>query len=90
MKIIQISVDVYCADKKEEHPKYRLYVNNELMTERTFAWSIIEYCITEELYVNIPNGVHNIHVESVNQKGAKFLLKNIKVDGAHANSTFTI
>ena len=37
IKSVQVQYDVYC-DWQGKPPSYRLYVNGELFTERTFTW----------------------------------------------------
>jgi hypothetical protein len=46
-------------------PSYRLYLNNELLTERTWIWDNRTY-IDEKIIVNIPTDtLHTLKIESI-------------------------
>lgn len=45
-------------------PSYRLYIDDELLTERTWIYSDRDY-LREVMYLNIINDVHKIHLESI-------------------------
>jgi hypothetical protein len=75
-----------------EKNKYRIYVNDHLLTERDWIWSIDTY-IEENIRVDIkPNSVNSIVLEPIygsksltkfasRKSLTKFALRNLKVNG---------
>ena len=67
-----------------EQPKYRIYVNDDMITERTWAWDINTY-IEETLYVGLDYGVtHTIRVELIKSHPmhrAQIGLQNLRING---------
>lgn len=66
-----------------EKNKYRIYVNDHLLTERDWIWSVDTY-IEENIRVDInPTDVNHITLEPIyrNKSMAKFALRNLKVNG---------
>lgn len=57
MNLVKLSVEIHCnqpnwAKMQPIDPSYRLYLNNDLVTERT--WKFGESCfINEEMYANL-------------------------------------
>jgi hypothetical protein len=87
MKTIQISADVYSTT---EDVSYRIYVDNDLMTERTFKWPHRKYYIEEHLVIKAEKGTtHTIRVESAKESNV-FSLRNIIVDGVKTGETFIV
>jgi hypothetical protein len=75
----KIQVEVHCVDNTFS-PSYRLYLDDTLMTERTFIWDNTENCIDEEMITDINKGEHHIKIELVKPPG-EFTLKNVRVNG---------
>jgi len=73
-----ITADVRCT-WSEDSPVYRLYVNNDMMTERTFGWPGYQVYIKEHLICDLPHGRHEIRIENCSKKGT-FNLENITVE----------
>ena len=86
MKLHLITVDVY-ASGGDVHPRYRVYVDNDLLTERDFIWPAHEIYIKENIEVNLTAGKHSVRVEQVGTNG-KIHTKNVTVDGASSKSDF--
>jgi hypothetical protein len=66
-----------------EKPRYRLYVNDDLITERTWVWDIQTY-IEENIWVEIPQGINYIRLDLVKLKPmdlSQFGLQNLRIDG---------
>lgn len=67
-----------------EQPNYRIYVNNDMITERTWAWDINTY-IEENLRVGLDHGVtHTIRVELIKSHPmhrAQVGLRNLRING---------
>ena len=77
--IRQIDVSVYCH-WSETPPVYRIYVNSELMAERTFSWPGYQVYIREHLVCNLDPGIHTVTLENCSQNG-KFELEQFWSDG---------
>lgn len=59
-------------------PVYRVYVNDELFTERTWVWT--DAYLEEMLQIDAPPGEYRIHFDLVPPHLAKINVKNIRVD----------
>lgn len=88
MKLCQITADIY-ASWGDIHPCYRIYVDNDLLTERTFTWASHEAYVRENIEVNLGPGEHSLKVEQVGRAG-KIQVKNIMVDGVASDHQFNI
>lgn len=86
MAIYEITADVY-GSWGTEHPCYRVYVDNDLLTERTFIWPGHEVYIKEHLAVDLKPGAHELRIEQINGHG-KIQVKNITLDGAPSEMQF--
>lgn len=84
----EITVDIY-ARWGEKPPVYRLYVDKELLTERTFVWPGNEQYIKEHVIVELDPGTHSIEVEQYGTNGT-ITAKNIIVDGVASSNQFTV
>jgi len=71
-----IAIDVHCKNLHGKQPYYRLYVNDDLLTERTWIWPSYEIYIREHIEVNIESGDHYIRIKS----DADFDLKNLHIN----------
>ena len=96
MSLVVMSVDIYCDNSHGKHPYYRLWVDNELLTERTWVWPTYEIFIQENIEVDIEPGEHHIRIDNCGSK-TNFDLKNLIVDGtplqavtSHQDLSFTI
>ena len=79
MRQYEITVDVY-AHWGDKPPVYRIYVDDELLTERTFIWSGNEQFIREHIIVELESGLHNVEVRPLasNTFTSKLKLKTYK------------
>ena len=77
-------VDVVCRDSSEQ-PVYRLYVDTDLITERTFIWPQSEKCIRERLVLRLPNGSHRVWIDNTQS----FELKNVNLNNSAIELTQT-
>ena len=68
---------------EHEQPKYRLYVNDDLITERTWIWDQQTY-IEEDLRVCVESGInHIIRLETIKADPmhlAQFGLQNLRIN----------
>lgn len=83
MNIVELSVEIH---SEIEGSQYRLYVDNDLLTERTFAYSHKHY-IEEHIVLQVADGEHTIRVEPL--RSAPVTAKNLKVETT-CNATFVI
>jgi len=87
--IVKIEASVYCNIIDAENTAYRLYIDNDLYTERTFVWNRRDTYIEECSYADLEPGDHKIRVESCKIPNG-FVLKDIRVDSKSVSETFTI
>jgi hypothetical protein len=73
-KDILVQVDLHCKWEKSP-PMYRLYVNDELFSERNYIWQAGEY-IRENLVMNAPSGSYRIRIET--PSNFNFKLRNLR------------
>jgi hypothetical protein len=66
-------------------PVYRLYVNNELFTERTFKWVSYQYFIREHINCKLDEGVHVLRLENL-QPECRFELDAFRVNNNIVNT----
>lgn len=86
MKQHVITADIY-AHWGSTHPKYRVYVDGDLLTERDFTWPGHEIYIQENIVVNLMPGKHCLTIEPLESR-AKIQVKNITVDGIVTTADF--
>ena len=73
-KDILVQVDLHCKWERTP-PMYRLYVNDELFSERNYIWQAGEY-LRENLVLNAPAGEYKIRIETPST--SSFKLRNVK------------
>ena len=86
MKEHVITVDVY-AHWGEKPPRYRVFVDGNMLTERDFSWSGSDTYIRENIIVNLEPGAHQLLVQQVNLGGA-IQSKNVAVNGVVSSMDF--
>jgi len=68
MSEVSLRVQVHCLQPnwiEHENSRYRLYVNDDLITERTWIWPMNTY-IEEEVLVEVPEGLsHTVRLETI-------------------------
>lgn len=79
LRHIRVSVKCHWS---EFPPVYRIYVNSDLMTERTFSWPGYRNYIRENLVCRLEPGIHTVRIENCSGHG-KFELEpeSFEVDG---------
>ena len=88
---IKVNVEIHCLKPSwvnYENNRYRLYINNSLLTERTWIWGL-NTKINEHIYVNLPrNSENTIRIEPIlkNRSVAKFVIRNLSIDDIIINS----
>ena len=76
-------------------PTYRIYVDGDLITERTYLWNNNHEYVREHIIVYLEPGNHTLKLEKVRSAGSlcDFYLKNFAINNQPAqliNNTFTI
>jgi hypothetical protein len=79
MKETAITIDVYCNWVVTKYA-YRVYVDDDLLTERTYAWNNPTQFIRERILVNLEPGEHTIRVEPVNPLFKWFRYENVHIN----------
>ena len=79
----KLEVDVH-AHWNDQPPVYRLYIDNELFTERTFGWTAYQFYLTENMYCDLETGVHTLRLEKLDLE-SRFNLDNFKVNDVLVN-----
>lgn len=89
MSETRITVQVHALQPRwidHEKPKYRIYVNDDLMTERTWGWDQQTY-IEETLWAELASGIsHTVRLELIKSNPfdlAQFGLQNLTVNEKH-------
>jgi len=83
----KLTVDVY-AHWGDVPPRYRVYVDNDLLTERDFTWGGAHVYIQENILVNLNAGVHTLKVEHINTAGT-IRTENVMLNGVASSYEFT-
>ena len=84
MIVAEVTVDVYSTI---EGKSYRVYIDDTLMTERTFRWPSTENYVEEHMIIQVEEGQsHTVRITP----NIIFALKNIRVNGVPSNETFII
>jgi hypothetical protein len=75
-QFVIVNCDIYCK-WTGPYPVYRVYVNNELFTERTWIWQ--DVYLEEALQIQAPVGKYTIQVELVNTEHAAVSVRNLRI-----------
>ena len=77
--MIHLSTDVQCH-WSENPPSYRIYVDGDMLTERTFRWAGYQNYIREHIVCELAPGLHMIRVENCTNQGS-FKLSDLVIEG---------
>ena len=84
MNAVNLTVEVHCLKPSwvnHENNKYRIYVNDDLLTERTWIWDLT-ILINEIIWIDIPaNSTNTVRLDVILQDKsvAQFALSNLQV-----------
>lgn len=79
MKEVYITVDIYC--KWDVEPQaYRVYVDDDLLTERTYLWRNTDQYVQENIIINVEPGQHCFKLEPVNKDFTGFSTRNFTIN----------
>lgn len=79
----KLEVDVY-SHWSDDPPIYRIYVDGEMLVERTFGWPSYQNYITEHMYCDLATGVHTLWLENLDSR-SRFELEHFRVDQLPVN-----
>lgn len=79
LRYAEVKFDIHCYYSKDS-PRYRVYIDDDLITERTFIWRQDQY-IEETVVIEAPVGTHTLRVENVDPDLGTFTIDRIMVDG---------
>lgn len=77
-KYVRVLCDLYC-NWVENPPRYRVFVNDELFTERTWIWTD-DYYLEEALQIEAVPGSYQLMFQLIDDSGAEFRVKNARID----------
>lgn len=75
---VRILVDVICEHADTNPPRYRLFVDHELFTERSWIWT--DCYLEEALTIVAPPGQYHIYGKLVTPSDARLTLSNWRID----------
>jgi hypothetical protein len=81
-KFVRVLADVHCS-WEGLNPIYRVYVNDELFTERTWRWD--DAYLEEMLQIEAEPGKYNLRWELVPPHLAQLTVRNVRVDFGPGN-----
>jgi|688.fasta_scaffold1131103_2 hypothetical protein len=73
---LQVAVHAHWNDTA---PVYRIYVDDDLLTERTFGYQSYQFYILEHILCNLDDGTHYLKLVNLSHN-SRFELKNFHVD----------
>lgn len=80
MSEVEISAEIYC-NWDQQAPVYRVYVDQDLLTERTYKWVNPEQFVCERIVVNLESGMHELRIQAVDSADQdKFSVKNVHIN----------
>ena len=82
-KSVQVQCDVYCKWDGSD-TRYRLYVNDELFTERSWIWNCKDYYLEEVIAIEAPPGLYKIRYELLEPSNRKLKIRNMRVTSKNA------
>jgi hypothetical protein len=81
-KFVRVLADVHCSWEGLD-PIYRVYVNDELFTERTWRWT--DAYLEEMLQIEAEPGMYDLRFELVPPCLAELTVQNVRVDFGPGN-----
>ena len=79
MGTVHVTFELWC-EWSGEPPSYRVYINNDLMTERTYTFDNSQEYLEERVPLLTKSGAHFLKIDNLNSDNATFTIKNFKVN----------
>jgi hypothetical protein len=89
LKTVEVQFDLYCH-WSHNAPTYRVYVDDDLITERSFVWQGYKNYIRENFAIAVKHGEHSIRIENISPNTAKFTVKRVRVDERDTDVKFVV
>jgi hypothetical protein len=90
MAIYQLTVDVHYSHPTgiNDDSRYRIYVDQELMAERSWNW-LTNVLVQENLIVELNPGAHTVSLVEANKDitQGRFNLKDLTVNGTNTDNS---
>ena len=80
MREVELTFELRCLDVSKS-PVYRIYVDGDLITERTFIWEGL--ILKEHIYVMLEVGNHEVKLEELHDSDSpqkKICMTRIRID----------
>jgi len=77
-KFVKVVFDLY-ADRIQPDSRYRIYLEDELLTERTWRWDDETY-LEEMLQIKAEPGLYKVSLEKALPTKTRFTVKNMRVE----------
>ena len=79
MGVVHISFELWCGWHTTA-PSYRVYVNDNLLTERTYNFNNSEIYLEEHIPLLTTAGAHFLKIINLDPVYGEFVVKNFKVN----------
>ena len=77
-KFVKVVFDLH-ADRIQPDSRYRIYLEDELLTERTWRWDDKTY-LEEMLQIKAEPGLYKVSLEKALPTKTRFTVKNMRVE----------
>jgi hypothetical protein len=74
-----VAVNVYC-DWAADPKAYRIYVDGDLLTERTYIWQNSSQYVQENIVIQVEPGIHTLNITPVDPTFTGFYWSNLIVN----------
>jgi hypothetical protein len=89
MRLFDVVIQCDVTAKVLDHPfRYRLYVGDELFTERTWTWHGVY--LRENIPILAPAGVYKIRWETVDPEHGRIKIRNYRITGPARMITYEL
>ena len=81
MSEVRLKVQIHCLQPnwvEHENSRYRLYVNDDLITERTWIWH--DFYIDESIQIEAPPGRYEVRYECLDPEHARLRIGDLRIE----------
>lgn len=82
----KLEIDVY-GHWNNKPPVYRIFIDDEMVTERTFGWPSYQNYITEHIACDLDTGVHTLRLQNLDEQ-SRFEIENFLVNNELVDKNF--
>ena len=80
MGTVHVTFELWC-NWSDKPPAYRVYINDDLMTERTYTFNNNEEYLEERVPLLTKSGAHFLTIVNLDADRSSFTIKNFKING---------